>query len=169
MSWTTLHHESEKLAGAAQAARWRGDVDAAQSSSLAAAQAELAALGEVSPDDTDTYGIIAVSAAALFYKGGAHAEAAAVAREGLGLHRLPASAKAQLEEILMLAQAKQGKASPRPLSPGWWLYALIGGYGLNAIMSYLHERGLKQTPGRSSDAPPATPGSAGSGPAKIPD
>jgi len=100
LTWTTFHEESAKLADAARVARWRGDAESAQANSLAAARAELAALGELGAEDPETYGVIAVSAAALFYKGKALDEAEKVAREALSASYLPAYARSQLKEII---------------------------------------------------------------------
>lgn len=100
MSWTTFHEESEKLASAAQVARWNGDAEAARANSLAAARAELLALGELGAEDPETYGVMAVSAAALFYKGKAFGDAKDVAQRALRAPFLPDFAKAQLKEII---------------------------------------------------------------------
>lgn len=100
MSWATHHDEAEKYMSAADVARWRGDMADAQKNYVTAARAELLALREVDADKPRTYGITAVSAAALFYKGKEFAEAQKVAREALKVMFLPDFTKNQLEEIL---------------------------------------------------------------------
>lgn len=100
MSWSTFHVESSRLADSARAAQWRGDMAEAQTSYLAAARAELLALQEVGADKPRTYGITAVSAAALFCKGKEFAEARKIAEETLPAPFLPTFAKVQLQEIL---------------------------------------------------------------------
>jgi hypothetical protein len=100
MSWSKLHEVSENYACDADVARWRGDADVARANYVAAARWEERALKEIGSDDPETYGITAVSAAALFYKGKEFAEAEKVAREALAAHWLPKFAKEQLDEII---------------------------------------------------------------------
>ena len=111
MSWLTHHRASEELAGAAQVARWKGDVAAAQSQSLAAARAEASALAELGEEDPEQYGILAVSAAALYFKGDALEDAEKTAREALSRSDLPASYRYQLREIVWAVRWKRLKSA----------------------------------------------------------
>lgn len=100
MNWSASHNESERLANEADLARRRGDIAAAEASFSAAGRAEARALRALGPHEPRTYGITAMSAAALFFKGGEFAEAEKVAREALEASFLPDFARDQIEEIL---------------------------------------------------------------------
>ena len=85
MSWLTHHQNSEEAASEAHAARRRGDEALATSLFAAAAQAELLALKHLSlADKPRTFGITAVSSAALLYKAEQPREAEQLAHSMLG-------------------------------------------------------------------------------------
>lgn len=80
MSWSDAHRVSEELASEAHIALRQGDSHLAQALFLKAADAEEKALLQVSPTDKPrTFGITAVSAVALWYKGGELSKAEATA------------------------------------------------------------------------------------------
>lgn len=109
MSWSTRHSQSEKLASAAHLARQRGDLADAEANFVAAGRAEARALLALGADEPRTYGVTAVSAAALFFKGREFAEAEKIARVALKTHFLPDFAKEQIEEILTAIRAERAK------------------------------------------------------------
>jgi hypothetical protein len=79
----------------------------AEAKSRAAAEAEVAAVRELSAEKPRTYGILTVSAAALFFKAKAFREAEAVAKEALSMPFLPEFAQDQLLEIQRLAHSRR--------------------------------------------------------------
>ncbi len=71
MTWSDSHRISEELASAAHVALQRGDSPQAESLFLKAAEAEENALMQLSASDKPrTFGITAISAVALWYRGG---------------------------------------------------------------------------------------------------
>ncbi len=100
MTWIEHHRESEQHASRAQVSAWQGDQASAQRSYQLAAAAEELALRDLDPSKIRTYGITVVSAAALHYKAGARAEAAALAHRHLADEALPEFAAIQLREVV---------------------------------------------------------------------
>lgn len=112
MSWLQHHQSSEEAASAAHEARRRGDEPLAQQLFATAAQSELAALTYLDPSEKPrTFGITAVSAAALLYKAAQAQAAEQFAHTMLGQHALPDFATDQLREILQSIWNEQAQAA----------------------------------------------------------
>lgn len=112
MSWLTHHQTSEEAAAEAHAARRRGDDTLAKSLFADAAKAELQALKQLSlAEKPRTFGVTAVSAAALLYKAEQQQEAEQLAHSMLGQSGLPDFATDQLREILQSIWNEQAQAS----------------------------------------------------------
>jgi hypothetical protein len=112
MSWLTHHQTSEEAASEAHAARRRGDDTLAKSLFADAAKAELQALKHLSlAEKPRTFGVTAVSAAALLYKAEQQQEAEQLAHSMLGQSGLPDFATDQLREILQSIWNEQAQAS----------------------------------------------------------
>jgi hypothetical protein len=104
MTWSVSHSESERFAAAAQLALNKGDPIAAKELFSKAAEAEARALAALGSDKPRTYGVTAVSAAALWYKAGELTEAERIARKAIEAHNLPEFAVDQLQELLSSIQ-----------------------------------------------------------------
>lgn len=101
MSWSDLHKASEELATAAHLALRNGDGAAAQALFKRSAKAEEEALAQLhSANKPRTFGITAVSAVALWYKGGDLAQAEAIAYRVLGHANIEEFAGMQLRTLL---------------------------------------------------------------------
>ena len=112
MSWLTYHQNSEDAASEAHAARRRGDEALATHLFADAAKAELLALKHLSVSEKPrTFGVTAVSAAALLYKAEQRMEAEQFAHSMLGQPGLPDFATDQLREILQSIWNEQAQAS----------------------------------------------------------
>ena len=112
MSWLTHHQTSEEAASDAHAARRRGDDALATNLFADAAKAELLALKHLSlAEKPRTFGVTAVSAAALLYKAEQPREAEQLAHSMLGQPGLPDFATDQLREILQSIWNEQAQAS----------------------------------------------------------
>ena len=112
MSWLTHHESSEAAASEAHAARRRGDEALANSLFEDAAKAELLALTYlIASEKPRTFGVTAVSAAALLYKAEQRKEAEQFAHSMLGQPGLPDFATDQLREILQSIWNEQAQAS----------------------------------------------------------
>ena len=112
MSWLTHHQTSEEAASEAHAARRSGDEALAVSLFAAAAKAELLALKDLNLEEKPrTFGVTAVSAAALLYKAEQRREAEQLAHSMLGQPGLPDFATDQLREILQSIWNEQAQAS----------------------------------------------------------
>lgn len=112
MSWLTYHQSSEEAASEAHAARRRGDEALATRLFAEAAKAELLALKHLSvADKPRTFGVTAVSAAALFYKAEQPREAEQLAHSMLSQLGLPDFATDQLREILQSIWNEQAQAA----------------------------------------------------------
>ena len=112
MSWLTHHQTSEEAASEAHAARRRGDDTRATSLFAQAAQAELLALDHLSlAEKPRTFGVTAVSAAALLYKAEQPRAAEQLAHSMLGQSGLPDFATDQLREILQSIWNEQAQAT----------------------------------------------------------
>src|SRR6266850_2696496 len=102
MSWNRNHTKSEQLAILAEQQAKSGSREMAEEYYRRAALAETAALKEVAHNKERTYGITAVSAVALWYKGRQYNRAESVAHTQLARADLPAFARRQLRELLDL-------------------------------------------------------------------
>lgn len=112
MSWLTFHEASEEAASEAHAARRRGDEAEAIRLFAEAARAELLALEQLSLSEKPrTFGVTAVSAAALLYKAEQAVEAEQFAHTMLGRPGLPGFATDQLREILQSIWNEQAQAA----------------------------------------------------------
>ena len=112
MSWLTHHQTSEEAASEAHAARRSGDEALAVSLFATAAKAELLALNDLNLEQKPrTFGVTAVSAAALLYKAEQRREAEQLAHSMLGQPGLPDFATDQLREILQSIWNEQAQAS----------------------------------------------------------
>jgi hypothetical protein len=111
MSWLTYHQTSEVAASEAHEARRRGDEALATSLFADAAKAERQALMHISVSEKPrTFGVTAVSAAALLYKAEQQQEAEQFAHSMLCQAGLPAFAIDQLREILQSIWNEQAQA-----------------------------------------------------------
>lgn len=112
MTWLAHHQASEEAASEAHAARRRGDQALAKRLFADAAKAELLALKHVSLNEKPrTFGVTAVSAAALLYKAEQPQEAEQLAHSILSQAGLPDFATDQLREILQSIWNDQAQAS----------------------------------------------------------
>ena len=114
MSWREHHKISETLAASAQVALNDGRREDALRLYNDAARAEEAALAALAPSKARTLGVTAVSAVALYCKGGDYTQATALALKWLahdGL-RLPPFAQQQLRVALRTASREAGWAAP---------------------------------------------------------
>jgi hypothetical protein len=112
MSWLQHHQSSEEAAAAAHEARRRGDEQSAKQLFATAAQSELTALTYLDPNEKPrTFGVTAVSAAALLYKAEQPQAAEQFAHTMLGQRALPDFATHQLREILQSIWNEQAQAS----------------------------------------------------------
>lgn len=112
MSWLTHHQISEEAASEAHAARRHGDEALATGLFAAAAKAELLALQHLSVTEKPrTFGVTAVSAAALLYKAEQPQEAEQFAHSMLCQSGLPDFATDQLRDILQSIWNEQARAS----------------------------------------------------------
>jgi hypothetical protein len=112
MSWLAHHQTSEAAASEAHAALRRGDEVVAKSHFAEAAKAELLALRQLNASEKPrTYGVTAVSAAALLYKADQPQEAEQFAHSTLSKPGLPDFATDQLREILQSIWNEQAQAA----------------------------------------------------------
>lgn len=112
MSWLTHHQSSEEAASEAHAARRRGDEALATRLFADAAKAEVQALEQLSvAEKPRTFGVTAVSAAALLYKAEQPRAAEQLAHSVLCHPGLPDFATDQLREILQSIWNEQAQAS----------------------------------------------------------
>jgi hypothetical protein len=112
MSWLTHHQSSEIAASEAHAARRQGDEALATRLFAEAASEELLALKHINVvEKPRTFGVTAVSAAALLYKAELSREAEQFAHSILAQPGLPGFATDQLREILQSAWNEQAQAA----------------------------------------------------------
>ncbi len=111
VTWAQFHSKSEQLAAEAEGALRQGDVDSARELYRAAAEAEGQALAALSTDKPRTLGITAVSASALWYKGGELKEAESTILHALTNASLPAFAAEQLKDLLQRVWDDQAQKS----------------------------------------------------------
>ncbi|MBI3807845.1 MAG: hypothetical protein HY281_10110 [Nitrospirae bacterium] len=102
MSWDRHHSRSESLAAEAGIARRTGNSTQAEELYRQAAAAEREALDSVPGDKQRTWGITAVSAVALWYKGREYKIAEQLAYRCLALEQIPSFAEAQLRDLLQV-------------------------------------------------------------------
>jgi len=100
VSWDLYHSRSERLAAEAEAARRAGDRGRAESLYQEAAIAEAEAFDQLPSNKQRSRGITAVSAVALWYKGGEYVTAERLAYRYLSSGQLSSFAEAQLRELL---------------------------------------------------------------------
>ena len=100
MNWSEAHSKSEVLATLAHQARRDGRLEAAREHFRRAAELEHAALDALDRNRPRTLGITAVSAAALFFKGGELAKAEQLAHQAMAMTDLPSFARDQLRSLL---------------------------------------------------------------------
>lgn len=112
MTWLVHHQASERAAAEAHEARRRGDEKLANSLFAGAASAELEALRHLDASEKPrTFGVTAVSCAALLYKAAHLQEAELFAHSILSRPGLPDFATDQLREILQSLWNEQAQAS----------------------------------------------------------
>jgi hypothetical protein len=112
MNWLINHQVSEQAASDAHAARRRGDEATAKELFSRAAQAEQLALTFLNlKEKPRTFGVTAVSAAALLYKAEQQQEAEQFAHLMLSQPGMPEFATDQLREILQCIWNEQAQAS----------------------------------------------------------
>ena len=100
MTWLEQHRLSERYASDAEVAKLRGEHAQVQELYSIAARHEESALDAIASDKPRTYGIIAVSAVALYFKAAEFAEAKSLAYQCLASRRLPEFASHRLEDML---------------------------------------------------------------------
>ena len=128
MSWSNAHSKSEALAACAHQAARQGRADEARRLFIEAAEAEQLALDQIGRDKPRTLGIIAISAAALFYKGGDLARAGQVAHKMSAEPALPAFAHEELKSLLQAIWNEQARdGSGIEFAPGEVVVSVKGG------------------------------------------
>ena len=113
MTWLDLHKESEKLADQAHDSKRRGQLERAKDFFVRAAKEEEHAFGSLNENQPRTLGIVAVSATALYFKGGELKLAEEFAHRAMSAPYLPPFAHAELREMLQsiwneIAQTEAG-------------------------------------------------------------
>jgi hypothetical protein len=100
MAWAVLHAKSEALAIEASIANKNRDAARAQDLYRSAAQFENQALSILDASKTRTRGITAVSAVALWFKGGEYARAEQIAHAALADATMPDFARQELRNLV---------------------------------------------------------------------
>ncbi len=128
MSWIEHHTQSELFAAEAEVALRRGDADRARELYGKAAEAETSALQDLDTGKSRTFGISAVSAVSLWYKGKNLEQAQTVAYKWLASSLLPSFAVEQLKGLLQAIwnETTREKAGLR-FAPGQVLVSIKGG------------------------------------------
>jgi len=128
MSWSEFHSKSELLAGEAETAIKRGDLDKAEKLYALAADAEIKALNSLDRTKVRTLGITYVSAVALSYKTKQFSAAEKIAYQGLSEGIISEFAVAQLKEFLQTLwnEIERQKAGVK-FVPGQVTVAIKGG------------------------------------------
>lgn len=128
MSWTSLHKSSEEFAAEAHIALRSGDSSGARQLFERAALAETEAFERLAPDKPRTFGIIAVSAVALWYKAGELAKSEELAYRALSRGGLPSFALDQLRSLLQSVWNEQArKQAGLTFVPGQVIVSVKGG------------------------------------------
>lgn len=109
MSWALHHSQSESLAAAAHEARAVADAKRAAELFEQAARAEENAFDALGPDKPRTMGIMAISAAALWYKAGKLNFAAQLAHRASAKQGMPVFALQELRELLQTIWNEQAQ------------------------------------------------------------
>jgi hypothetical protein len=109
MTWAEHHRKSELLAFQADDAARLGMEEEAAVLYVAAAEAEVAALNDLSLDKLRTIGITTVSACALWKQAREYFKAQLVAYKGLSLDYLPQFARDQLMELLQVIETESNR------------------------------------------------------------
>ena len=128
MSWIEHHESSERFASQAEMAVRENRRDEALALYARAADAEERAIADLDRSKTRTFGVSAVSAAALHYKANRLESAEQAAIRWLGFDRLPAFARDQLRLLLQSIWSEQvrERAGAR-FAPGQVLISVQGG------------------------------------------
>jgi hypothetical protein len=128
MTWRSSHAKSEALAARAQLASDARDQDQARALYADAAQHEQEALNLIPADKARTLGIVAVSAAALWYKAQRYGEAERLVLDALSKSALPGFARSELRTILQAIWVEDAKAEAGvKFLPGQVLVSIKGG------------------------------------------
>ncbi|AFY50734.1 hypothetical protein Nos7524_5009 [Nostoc sp. PCC 7524] len=110
MSWLVHHTRSEEYASQAEQMYRQQDLIRAAELYRLAAEAEVNALENLTPDKKRTIGITAVSAASLYYKAQEFLQAKRVAHKWLATEVLPSFAVEELEELLQVIRYQESRA-----------------------------------------------------------
>lgn len=111
MSWAYFHQKSQEMASAAHAARLSDEQVRANELFSEAADYEIEAIKYLSLDEKPrTYGVTAVSAAALLYKAGRIQESESFSHSCLSAKALPGFAVDELRELLQVVWNEQAQA-----------------------------------------------------------
>lgn len=128
MSWSDAHSKSEALAASAHQAARAGNMEDSLRLFIQAAEAEQLALDQIGSDKPRTLGIIAISAAALFYKGGDLVRASKVAHKMSAEPALPSFAHQELRGLLQAIWNQQAQdESGIAFAPGQVVVSVKGG------------------------------------------
>lgn len=128
MSWSEAHSGSEQLATAAHQALREKRSDDARKLFLQAAELEQEALRLIGDGRPRTLGIVAVSATALYYKGGDLARAEQLAHQMAAVPALPAFAQSELRNLLQSIWNEQAQAEAGiSFVPGQVVVSVKGG------------------------------------------
>ena len=128
MSWIKHHESSERLASQAEMAARENRRDEALALYARAADAEERAIADLDRSKTRTFGVSAVSAAALHYKANQLVRAEQAAIRWLGFDRLPAFARDQLRLLLQSIWSEQVRErTGARFAPGQVLISVQGG------------------------------------------
>jgi hypothetical protein len=128
MTWAILHAKSEALAIEASIANKSRDAARAQDLYRSAAQFEKQALSLLDASKTRTRGITAVSAVALWFKGGEYAQAEQIAHAALADATMPDFARQELRNLVQAIWTESTKqAAGIEFIPGQVLVSVKGG------------------------------------------
>ena len=128
MTWLNAHQRSEALAAEAHDALRRGETEAAKSHFLEAARCEAAAFDDLGLGKPRTLGITAISATALWFKGGDLSAAETFAHRATLHPELPRFAKHELRELLQSIWNEEAqRESGISFSPGQVVVSVKGG------------------------------------------
>jgi hypothetical protein len=128
MSWSDAHSRSEALAAGAHQAARDGHSEESRRLFIEAAEAEQLALDQIGSDKPRTLGIIAISATALFYKGGDLTRAGQLAHKMSAEPALPPFAHQELRGLLQAIWNEQAQdESGIAFAPGQVVVSVKGG------------------------------------------
>jgi hypothetical protein len=127
-TWSDLHKESEAAAAQAEVLARSGDRDGARQAYASAADFEQRALDAVGRDKPRTFGILAISAAALWFKAKEFRRAETLALKAMTWPDLPAFAAQDLRTVLQSVWTEYAKQQARvAFLPGQVLVSVKGG------------------------------------------